>query len=96
MGAAYLAGLAVEYWKDPRDVAQNFKVQKKYIPQMSSKRRVSLREMEDGRGKGKGGGKRENRWKDILGRWIFNPFRPNPLQIRLNILVYFQVRATDT
>ena len=42
LGAAYLAGLAVGFWKDPGELARNFKVRKKYIPQMSSKQRESL------------------------------------------------------
>jgi glycerol kinase len=42
LGAAYLAGLAVGYWKDPDQISQNFKVQKKYIPRMPSKQRESL------------------------------------------------------
>ncbi len=42
LGAAYLAGLAVGYWKDPNQISQNFKVQKKYIPRMPSKQRESL------------------------------------------------------
>ncbi len=42
LGAAYLAGLAVGYWKDPNQISQNFKVQKKYIPRMPSQERESL------------------------------------------------------
>lgn len=42
LGAAYLAGLAVGYWKDPDEISQNFKVQKKYIPRMPSTQRESL------------------------------------------------------
>ncbi len=42
LGAAYLAGLAVGFWKDPNQIAQNFRVEKKYIPQMPSKQRESL------------------------------------------------------
>jgi len=42
LGAAYLAGLAVGYWKDPNQISQNFKVQKKYMPQRPSKQRESL------------------------------------------------------
>jgi len=42
LGAAYLAGLAVGFWKDPNQIAQNFRVQKKYIPQMPSRQRESL------------------------------------------------------
>jgi glycerol kinase len=42
LGAAYLAGLAVGFWKDSGEIARNFKVRRKYIPQMSSKQRESL------------------------------------------------------
>ncbi len=42
LGAAYLAGLAVGFWKNPGELARNFKVRKKYSPQMSSKQRESL------------------------------------------------------
>ena len=42
LGAAYLAGLAVGFWKDSGELARNFKVRTKYIPQMSSKQRESL------------------------------------------------------
>jgi glycerol kinase len=42
LGAAYLAGLAVGFWKDTQQVARNFKVQKKFIPRMPVKQRESL------------------------------------------------------
>ncbi len=42
LGAAYLAGLAVGFWKDPGELARNFKVRKKYIPRMSSREREGL------------------------------------------------------
>jgi glycerol kinase len=42
LGAAYLAGLAVGFWKDTREVARNFKVQKKFTPRMAAKQRESL------------------------------------------------------
>jgi glycerol kinase len=42
LGAAYLAGLAVGFWKDSREVARNFRVRKKYLPQMGLKQRESL------------------------------------------------------
>jgi glycerol kinase len=42
LGAAYLAGLAIGFWKDPNQIDQNFKVQKKYVPHMTSKQRESL------------------------------------------------------
>ena len=42
LGAAYLAGLAVDFWKDTHEVARNFKVRKKFTPRMSVKQRESL------------------------------------------------------
>jgi glycerol kinase len=42
LGAAYLAGLAVGFWKDQNQIARNFRVQKKYIPRMSAKQKESL------------------------------------------------------
>jgi glycerol kinase len=42
LGAAYLSGLAVGFWKDAGEVARNFKVAKKYVPRMSAKKRDGL------------------------------------------------------
>jgi glycerol kinase len=42
LGAAYLAGLAVGFWKDQEQIAANYKVKRKFIPRMSSKQRESL------------------------------------------------------
>ncbi|MBI5968832.1 MAG: glycerol kinase GlpK [Deltaproteobacteria bacterium] len=42
LGAAYLAGLAVGFWKDQRELAANYEVKKKFIPRMSSRQRESL------------------------------------------------------
>jgi len=42
LGAAYLAGLAVGFWKDQQQIAANYRVKKKFIPRMSSKQRESL------------------------------------------------------
>ena len=42
LGAAYLAGLAVGFWKDTQQVAQNFKIRKKFTPRMPVKQRESL------------------------------------------------------
>ena len=42
MGAAYLAGLAVGYWKDKEDVVNNQKIDRIFTP-----------EMEEGRAQGK-------------------------------------------
>ncbi len=42
LGAAYLAGLAVGFWKDREEIAATYKVKKKFIPRMNSKERESL------------------------------------------------------
>jgi len=42
LGAAYLAGLAVGFWKDQKELAANYKVKKRFVPRMSSKQRESL------------------------------------------------------
>jgi glycerol kinase len=42
LGAAYLAGLAVGFWKDKHEVARNFKVRKKFTPRMPAKQREWL------------------------------------------------------
>ncbi len=39
MGAAYLAGLAVDYWTDKEDVIKNWKVDQTFCPQISEKER---------------------------------------------------------
>ena len=42
LGVAYLAGLAVGFWKDQEQIASNYKVKRKFLPRMSSKQRESL------------------------------------------------------
>jgi glycerol kinase len=42
LGAAYLAGLAVGFWKNTDQLSRNFKVQKKYTPNMPAKQRELL------------------------------------------------------
>jgi glycerol kinase len=42
LGAAYLAGLAVGFWKDRQEIAANYKVKKRFVPRMHSKQRESL------------------------------------------------------
>ncbi|BDR81472.1 glycerol kinase [Clostridium tetani] len=44
LGAAYLAGLAVGYWKDKKDVAQNWAISKTFEPDMTKERREELLE----------------------------------------------------
>lgn len=39
MGAAYLAGLAVGYWKDKKDVLQNWSVDKIFVPTITESKR---------------------------------------------------------
>jgi len=42
LGAAYLAGLAVGYWKDKEEISQNRKIAKSFKTQMEEQRRVKL------------------------------------------------------
>jgi len=42
LGAAYLAGLAVGFWKDTDQLSRNFKVRKKFTPRMPFKQRESI------------------------------------------------------
>ncbi len=42
LGAAYLAGLAVGFWKDQQQLSANYRVKRKFIPRMSWKQRESL------------------------------------------------------
>lgn len=42
LGAAYLAGLAVGFWKDQEQIAANYRVKRKFVPRMSSKQKESL------------------------------------------------------
>ena len=42
LGAAYLAGLAVGYWKDKAEIEKNWKCSKKFFPKMKKKRREEL------------------------------------------------------
>ena len=42
LGAAYLAGLAVGYWKDQEDISTNWALSKSFTPKMESSKRESL------------------------------------------------------
>ncbi|MBU3210259.1 glycerol kinase GlpK [Clostridium algidicarnis] len=42
LGAAYLAGLAVSYWKDKEEIARNWAISKSFIPCMEEEKRVGL------------------------------------------------------
>ena len=42
LGAAYLAGLAVGYWKDFSDVASNWALDREFTPNMDPERRKAL------------------------------------------------------
>jgi len=42
LGAAYLAGLAVGFWKDTDEVARNWRVDRRFTPRMASERREEL------------------------------------------------------
>jgi glycerol kinase len=41
-GAAYLAGLAVGFWKDKEELARNWSIDREFVPQMSLSRRQEL------------------------------------------------------
>ncbi|MDO4295755.1 MAG: glycerol kinase GlpK [bacterium] len=43
LGAAYLAGIAVGYWKDCEDVKKNWKLARTFLPEMEEERRAKLR-----------------------------------------------------
>lgn len=42
LGAAYLAGLAVGYWKDKDDITENFRISKTFSPVMEEEKRENL------------------------------------------------------
>jgi glycerol kinase len=42
LGAAYLAGLAVGYWKDEEDILENWQLGKNFIPKMEKNEREKL------------------------------------------------------
>jgi glycerol kinase len=42
LGAAYLAGLAVGYWKDFNDVASNWALDREFTPNMDADKREKL------------------------------------------------------
>ena len=42
LGAAYLAGLAVGYWKDKNEIEKNWKCSKTFSPKMGKKKREEL------------------------------------------------------
>ena len=42
LGAAYLAGLAVDFWEDKRDIADGWKLEKEFNPEMSEETRTKL------------------------------------------------------
>src|SRR5690349_7153183 len=42
LGAAYLAGLAVGYWRDPGDIAANWQAERRFEPAMSRDKAASL------------------------------------------------------
>lgn len=44
LGAAYLAGLAVGYWKDREDVSKNWAISRKFTPDIKDERRKELLE----------------------------------------------------
>ena len=49
LGAAYLAGLAVGFWKDTGDVAKNWALDRRFEPQMDEEKREKLfKRLEEG------------------------------------------------
>jgi len=42
LGAAYLAGLAVGFWKSKGEIAQNWSISKKFKPEMDVEKRNKL------------------------------------------------------
>jgi len=42
LGAAYLAGLAVGYWKNKEDVCKNWAISRNFESQMSEEKRAEL------------------------------------------------------
>ena len=44
MGAAYLAGLAVGYWKNTEDVKRNWGIDKIFVPVIESEKREKMLE----------------------------------------------------
>lgn len=40
LGAAYLAGLAVGYWKDLEEISEEFAIEKEFLPEMSEEKRA--------------------------------------------------------
>jgi len=43
LGAGYLAGLAVGYWRDAADVAANWRIDRRFDPSMPAERVAELR-----------------------------------------------------
>ena len=44
LGAAYLAGLAVGFWKSPEEIARHWRVERRFEPRMAAGRAAALRE----------------------------------------------------
>lgn len=42
LGAAYLAGLAVGYWRDKKEISDNWNIEKKFYPNMDDEKRNKL------------------------------------------------------
>lgn len=41
LGAAYLAGLAVGFWKSTADIAEQWQIERRFVPTMSEHDRVA-------------------------------------------------------
>lgn len=44
LGAAYLAGLAVGFWQNPQEIADQWRIERRFEPQMSRAQANALRE----------------------------------------------------
>ncbi|HUX47548.1 MAG TPA: FGGY-family carbohydrate kinase, partial [Desulfosporosinus sp.] len=42
LGVAYLAGLAVGFWKDREEIRRNWQMDHRFVPEMSEERKVKL------------------------------------------------------
>ena len=43
LGAAYLAGLAIGYWRDLEEIRENWQLGREFVPRMEEQRRLELK-----------------------------------------------------
>ena len=60
LGAAYLAGLAIGFWKNQEEIAAKWKVDKRYEPKMKDDQVRDAPKVDDGAGSGTRMGARVN------------------------------------